>query len=456
MNEEYAIGEHRGRWWLAREEEATTGTLSVSQEEIILEIDSPFSEIPGESQFWNIPTLVGKLFSGEEITLHDCRQISSSSRKTSQYQVFGAFFGALLPLPGMRRFKWAKLNLSHLTAWSNMHGFDYTTETNAEGRKKDIQTFTIPNNIKVQLEDDTVEIANELYSHFETRNTHQQTKYRHTVVLYIDTQEEFSIQELYSRYFLPIQNLLTVATGVNTSITKIEVSVNDRDLVDVFFPSYLRVVHDDSHNLIHWSQMPFNLDDISKNIEDIFKKWLELCGERRPITDLYFGVRYAKFIYLEQKFLNLTQTAESFHRMSNDYDKKVYSDTEYVEMVSSSVSSLAGKKRNYIEMKLKYGNEPSFRTRLKELISYTADVMNPIMGSRSTFINDVVNARNYYTHYDDALKEQVEKNIDLIELNMKLDILLQALFLSEIGISGPEAAERFKRNRFNAYNVLLG
>ena len=91
--------------------------------------------------------------------------------------------------------------------------------------------------------------------------------------------------------------------------------------------------------------------------------------------------------------------------------------------------------KNSLGNKIKFGNEISLRKRLKELINDLKDyeIINKIIDrKKDKFIGEVVDTRNYYTHYDDSsnFKKDNEK---LHILNFKLKILIELIILKELG-----------------------
>lgn len=73
-------------------------------------------------------------------------------------------------------------------------------------------------------------------------------------------------------------------------------------------------------------------------------------------------------------------------------------------------------------------------------------VVDEYIGDVKGFINEVVKARNYLTHYDRS--KETEKNRDSFELyNLakKLDVILKVCFLYELGFSLDNIKELLRR-----------
>lgn len=56
-------------------------------------------------------------------------------------------------------------------------------------------------------------------------------------------------------------------------------------------------------------------------------------------------------------------------------------------------------------------------------------------GDKKSFINKVVNTRNYLTHYDQGLKNQAAGDEELVHIIQKLKLLMEICLLSELGFS---------------------
>lgn len=91
--------------------------------------------------------------------------------------------------------------------------------------------------------------------------------------------------------------------------------------------------------------------------------------------------------------------------------------------------------RDALKSRIKYGNEFSLRKRLNEIFAGIGPQNTALIAPNSaTFISDVVDTRNYLTHYSDDLKEQTLEGADLFNANLRLKILLTILLLRELGI----------------------
>jgi ApeA N-terminal domain 1 len=82
---------------------------------------------------------------------------------------------------------------------------------------------------------------------------------------------------------------------------------------------------------------------------------------------------------------------------------------------------------------------------LKRLASIYADAIGNILDGK--FIDLIVNTRNYYTHYNESLKDKIAKSEELPMVNAKLDIIVKACLMKEMGFELPEIKDMMRRNR---------
>jgi hypothetical protein len=67
------------------------------------------------------------------------------------------------------------------------------------------------------------------------------------------------------------------------------------------------------------------------------------------------------------------------------------------------------------------------------LYSRTGDVQHFFSIKIDQFIRDVVNTRNFHTHYDEDLKKKALTGANLDDATRKLRAILQLIFLLELG-----------------------
>lgn len=236
---------------------------------------------------------------------------------------------------------------------------------------------------------------------------------------------EYSYISLKPRTTIPLNNILEIAgrirdfisLGVGSSLPLVSVSAYSPD---VSHPPTLGVAQQDlfhcvfkdgQRHQISWTRphvyMPFHYGRISADIGMMLGKWLDIYDQLSESFKLYHWVVGSDLIEDNIKFLWMTQVLESLHR---DY----YSDTCFPNRVfEETLMSIREQFRDqpdirkWLDIRLKYANELSLRQRLKNLFE-TIRPQDKAENYTRSFINDIVDARNFLTHRDENITNGVE------------------------------------------------
>jgi len=204
-------------------------------------------------------------------------------------------------------------------------------------------------------------------------------------------------------------------------------------------------------------RMLFTFGDVYEKFGEILDKWIIRAGIIGPTYSLYFSTLYNPRINLENRFLNLTQALESYHRAI--FDGKYTSEEEYKIIAKGIIdnlpSTLDDDFRRSLVSRIKYGNELSLRRRIKEIYDRHKEVIQSIIEKRDEFIEDVINTRNYLTHHDTSVAHLALKDINLFRISNRLQLIIEICLLSEIGISGESIAKIFSKDGLSRRSLYL-
>lgn len=183
--------------------------------------------------------------------------------------------------------------------------------------------------------------------------------------------------------------------------------------------------------------MLFKFSDIRRRFQGIMRKWFEGFEDLRPVYDLYFGTLYNPQMYLQHKFLSLVQAIESYHRRraARQYELPP-SKHKAIEMAIEN--ACPPRHRNWLERKLTHSNELSLPQRLHFLLS-KYDFLK--IGNKDSFVNKVVDTRNYLAHYDKRMQKRAATIEEMAQLCQKLRSLLEVVMLGELGFDQPKIRE---------------
>lgn len=173
-------------------------------------------------------------------------------------------------------------------------------------------------------------------------------------------------------------------------------------------------------------------------------KWFKAYETVSPALNLYFSTKNNAQKYIDGKFLALAQGLETYHRRTTN--KQIMSDSEYESIKKELLNACPKERREWLDGRLAHANEITLANRLRDLISDFA----PVFGDDeaiSQFIRKVVDTRNYFTHYDDALRKRAVQGIDLWPLCQQMEAFFQLVLLRGIGFSKEKVIDLVHRSQ---------
>jgi hypothetical protein len=193
----------------------------------------------------------------------------------------------------------------------------------------------------------------------------------------------------------------------------------------------------------HWRQMLFTFKKIENNAERVINNWIKSYEIIAPAIHLYFSTKAGGHEYLEGKFLSLAQGLETYHRRTSQ--ERNMPDNEYENLVLNIVKGCPDNHQEWLKGRLRHGNEINLRKRLKQIIEPFKDLLGTSTQIK-TLIANIINTRNYLTHYDKNLENLSAKRIDLLLLCLKMEVIFQLHFLKVIGFESDEIEAIFSNN----------
>lgn len=173
----------------------------------------------------------------------------------------------------------------------------------------------------------------------------------------------------------------------------------------------------------------------------VFSKWFELYDSILMPSQLARSIFNSEELWLHVEFLSLMQALEGFHRatMSGLYCTEAeYEEVEAV-LVNSIPHHVQQDHRAALKSKIRYGNEISLRRRLNDLANrLELSLRKFIFGGNGTVPQTWVDTRNYYTHWDEAARDNVLDGAEMVYSNLRMKHWLRALYLDLVGV--PQAA----------------
>ena len=430
--------ETSGAFWLPEEPDTEfSGVLRISEAgSITLEIQGGFVSYIEQKAV----RIVGKTDRLGAVTLERCyyQTISRGGITKKSFQVDSVFVGVHYCTDETLTFEEVTFSLEGLDEWLAISGIKFGEKPKDWANGSWSIHFQLPRPISLALTDD-IDLEFNFGAQFSPvqlpTNTRASVEQRSYVTLKLKEQKPFD--EL--RYLaIKIRNFLSFATSVPVSIqtftARTEQITRERQGIGSE-PYPINVYFRSPHHLekpprVGGYQMLFRLPDVEDNIECIVNDWLRNYEMLRPTFDLYFSSSVEYSSYLEVRFTGLVQALEALHRRTSD--ETVMPQEEFNSIRDSLLSDCPSKRREWLEIRLKYDNELSLGQRLKRLVAPFRQWFGNNT-ERESLIRKVVDTRNYLTHYDQSLLDKAANGQELHDLCEKLDALVQLNLLRYLG-----------------------
>jgi hypothetical protein len=435
--------EYSGLWWLPSTEDRVGGTLTISKQgDIHLSLIGSLGKARRSSSKIKVhPVILGFPTKGKSISLFDCRVTRTETHWESgiaeivveQYEADRACIGAHLPDPDQLQFRDTWVEYSHSFDWGSRSGFEHER---AEGRYG--WTYTHPAPIRATTSHGIVSVEYTLNSSEGSSgiNLQESTWFR------IEPEGDLSFESVMSRFIRPLQNLLSLATGRPNAVLRIQTNLDRETPAEVIISGGYHEPEADKR--LHPLEMLFSLGHVQDDFGEILDRWLRVHDELDSVCNLFFATWY-RSMYIEHEFLSLVQAVESYHRRR--IGGLLLPEEEHKGRVASILAQVPGEYRDWLEKELEYSNEPKLRQRLKELLDNTEKAISPLVGDRRSFIQKVLETRNYLTHYDPKLQGTAAVGVELFRINRALYFLLTVCLLRELGFSIERCTELLRNYR---------
>lgn len=255
-------------------------------------------------------------------------------------------------------------------------------------------------------------------------------------------------------------NFLTLVIGKPTYPKTMSAYLSGNYEIEILFASNNTLFEED----IHFSQMMIPYKDLTSYLDRFLNNLFNYSDTLEPVYELFFGTYYAQ-LYVNFYFLSLMQAIEAFHRRIYGDKGEYLSDSEYEPLKSSLTNSIpttfpdgSDYPDGFVEAlksKIKFGNEYSLRTRLKQLSNIWGP-FNPLLyENKDEFNNYIVFTRNYLTHYEKDPGCRVFEGEYLIPINIIIHSLFLIVLLTHMGIPKLDAFRIVQKHNGKALSKAI-
>ncbi|ARC58768.1 MULTISPECIES: ApeA N-terminal domain 1-containing protein [Bacillus] len=427
-----------GLWWTDEYPEKLTGTLKYSPRNITLELIG----VIGDDDFFGsenkIPeTIYGLSVKGEKFKVDVLGRVKVETNipgiPTEIYRIKSFIAGNYIEeFP--QHFDYAELLTDELTRWIGKRGFKESDER----EKKSVEYYT-PTVYKYNIPCIDASI-----SEIHTLNTKRNYKYSDQVSL--SHTSSFRIRPITEKdlnWFL--DKIQSIVQFLNLILHQPLSNINIKLIKSgESFPYTFKYFTIPDNTSIGSSNLKkrffFKYNEIQGQFENILNKWFEKKESLNTIISLYLSS--FKDEYIESKFIKAVQALEIFHRRFREdtqINEQVYTENvdkirEFIEVNIENVEA----KKLFLD-KFKHGNEYNLGKRLRSLLKELLEETNRyIIGNsrnKTRFIQQVVETRNYLTHYDQSQKMQILHDPhEKYYASFRLTLILAIIILKELGI----------------------
>jgi hypothetical protein len=240
--------------------------------------------------------------------------------------------------------------------------------------------------------------------------------------------------EWFIEQYQKLSTLLAFLAGSPMSCDCIEASLPN-DLRDISVLVTMR----DNRICSYKNQSNFFMTrrDLGIDLNKVIDRWFAIYPKIQNPSQLALSVISSEKLWLYIMFLSLIQALEGFHRAlykGNYMEENCYEKVKAV-LIESIPTKLESSLRDSLCSRLRYGNQVSLMKRLNELVQeLSLPIRKTILGENGNIPRSWIDTRNYYTHWDEELKNISLDNENIYFSTIRMQNLLQVLYLNLAGI----------------------
>lgn len=442
----------KGDWFLPETpDKRLSGEVSYNPDEgIHLELIGDFKDKLLGYEDGYYPTILGVVEGSRDISLFNCKIVSrgivsyvKGSEMARPVMTFvvntmtdGWFFSSDKDVIA----KTLYIEIDGLAEWLHVSGFSFNSlNINPETHNVDLHyhlpepiLFEYPVGCNSSFDFDIKNLSQSVF-----RTTFEITQ---RVRLKIETNLGFSIQDIY-RIIYEFQSFMMICTPGEPFVKSIcfynsdySVPINDGTniprKITLFYHQHLTVKERKWEYMFMLIQYPI----IKELFPSMILTWDKIYSDFEPAINLLVEQIRDKDTFYDNDFLNLAQAAETIHDRINPNAKKMPKE-EYDALKANILENVPKRNKDLVKGLLQYGNKVSFTTRISDLIEICPQsIVDVFIPDKDTFIKEVRDSRNYYTHYELSNKKHVKRGYGLIILAERLQMLLVFVIMIHVGM----------------------
>lgn len=411
-------------WWLPDDpEDKVSGKVILHPENgIHLILNGVFrahgSRLESQS-FSNEPIILGTQYSGAQFTLLSCQEQKQEVPFGGGFQRQKFVANRVLirhhfERPEDVRLEWFSVNVTHLKDWMRNVGLSHPERTE-EGFfiEYDPKHATTVPELRATLPSASVTVRSRP-GRLGGNTAEDPVGVEISEWVKVIPNSPISVETALKMYIEPLLDFLSLATVAPNSLLRLRAK-HPKDSDET--PKRPLKIHPttdysrfERRSLYNKGQVLFLADDVDGQFSEMIQTWFEAHEELREVFDLFFGVHYQQGMRDTNRFLNVMQALETYHRLRVN-DGEVYLVDRVLEMVEKA-----------------------------------RPTSNRLVSQRESFAKWAKDSRHFYTHREDRPNRVVARGETLVLLTQSLLWLLRIHFMGEVGFTPVQSQELLEDN----------
>lgn len=298
-----------------------------------------------------------------------------------------------------------------------------------ETKGNNVRTYSVRNLPKESIRVSSIESSLELYYGQQSKSD-QFSSIQVTITAWMAIRPDVPKGlEWYFEQFGKISNMLAFIAGSPMSPDRIIASVGEGNQKI----SVMAVFNDTKYcSYVNLHEFFMSRREMGVNLSDVVNHWFDLYPRIHMPIQLALSVLGSEKLWLHVEFLSLLQALEGLHRAQ--FVGNYINEQDY-EAVKKAINSaipeeLAPDHKEALRSRIRYGNQISLNKRLDELAKVLPEkIRTIILGSDGNIPRSWIDTRNYYTHWDEELRDNVLESQGIYNANVRLRHFLRVLYL---------------------------
>lgn len=415
-----------------------------------------FLELPIELSY-----ISGRLNNGFCFTLHTCFRTKTEdfiSRKKSvlSYTAKYMFKGILSESENNYSFNKIIFELSNIIEWGGLSGYSI-------GTGYELKVSNVTEKMLYQNNDFEIKyfVQSSMLPWSESNLLKENIILKQNGNIEITFKNEKTIDD-FELIFTKIKRLIELSTLKNISLTKMigmsknyKQSIDDYEIespIDIISYKFTEVINNKKERPISYGWI--QLEELINN--DSFRNYFNKYDVLEPIVELYIEIIESQDMSPVRKFLNLTQALETYHARFKANTLSEFKHRIDEVILKNRPTAFQSSDRAYLLNSSQ--KSVSLESRLMDLLLADFEIYFSTGDiKRFEFPRVIAKTRNYYTHYNEALKnnERILTKEELDIYNTVLLYILEYYLLKELGFSDMYKIKQKLNKRWGDISTLF-